>query len=547
MIEVQLTALLPLVALATPVALLVGCLFGRLRDRMPAALGFASVPALAAAVFAVDGPPLVLEHPSYRMTLSLDRPGAMLLGVAALLWTAAGFCAPAFLRGKPDGGRFTVCWLLTLTGSLGIFTADDLASFFIFYALVSLPAYGLVVQEATTAAQRAGALYLAFALLGETLLLMGFVLLAVNSQRGSLLIADVMAALPASPWQNITLALLISGFGMKIGLVPLHFWMPLTYAAAPIPAAAVLSGAAVKAGVIGLIRFLPLGVALPGWGGALAAAGLFAGFYGVAIGITQSNPKTVLAYSSVSQMGFIATVLGMAQAAGDSGAASYAAFYAAHHLLVKGALFLAVGVVASASSRRTWLVVLPATIIALGLGGLPLTGGAQAKLAVKGILGEGLAGVLATFSAAGTALLMLHFLRRLVLIAKPDSDRKAPAGLVLPWLAMAAASVVVPWALSPLAGLGSFFDALAPAVLWQALWPVLVGAVLAIGLRFWGHRLPRVPAGDLIVTGRGAARAVIACGAALERADDLLSQWAVAGLSLLAVAILLAMAMLAGG
>ena len=62
-------------------------------------------------------------------------------------------------------------------------------------------------------------------------------------------------------------------------------------AAAPIPAAAVLSGAAVKAGVIGLIRFLPLDAALPGWGEALAAAGLFCAFYGVAIGITQSNPE----------------------------------------------------------------------------------------------------------------------------------------------------------------------------------------------------------------------------------------------------------------
>jgi formate hydrogenlyase subunit 3/multisubunit Na+/H+ antiporter MnhD subunit len=77
--------------------------------------------------------------------------------------------------------------------------------------------------------------------------------------------------------------------------------------------------------------------------------GLFSAFYGVAIGITQQNPRTVLAYSSISQMGVIAAVLGMGLAAADKGADLDAAFYAAHHALVKGALFLAVGVVAASS------------------------------------------------------------------------------------------------------------------------------------------------------------------------------------------------------
>src|SRR5215470_16478408 len=115
---------------------------------------------------------------------------------------------------------------------------------------------------------------------------------------------------PYSPWRGAAMTLLILGFGLKIGLVPGHVWMPLAYTAAPIPAAAALSGAAVKAGVIGLIRFLPLGPAMPRWGEALAAAGLFSAFYGVIIGLTQKHPKTVLAYSSISQMGLLAAALG---------------------------------------------------------------------------------------------------------------------------------------------------------------------------------------------------------------------------------------------
>jgi len=125
---------------------------------------------------------------------------------------------------------------------------------------------------------------MAFTVLGEAFLLMGFALLAAAEPSGSLRIADVMAALPGSPWRDAALALTIAGFGLKIALVPMHGWMPLAYTAAPIPAATVLSGAAVKAGVIGLIRFLPFESALPGWGDALVVLGLFSAFYGVATG-----------------------------------------------------------------------------------------------------------------------------------------------------------------------------------------------------------------------------------------------------------------------
>jgi formate hydrogenlyase subunit 3/multisubunit Na+/H+ antiporter MnhD subunit len=149
---------------------------------------------------------------------------------------------------------------------------------------------------------------------------MAFVFMAQATPDGSLAIRDTVAALPGSPRRDAMLALLILGFGLKIGLVPLHVWMPLVYTAAPIPAAAVLSGAAVKAGLIGFIRFLPLGVAMPRWGEALAVAGIFSAFYGVLVGITQQNPKTVLAYSSISQMGLLAAALGIGLAAGDNGA-----------------------------------------------------------------------------------------------------------------------------------------------------------------------------------------------------------------------------------
>jgi formate hydrogenlyase subunit 3/multisubunit Na+/H+ antiporter MnhD subunit len=321
--------------------------------------------------------------------------------------------------------------------------------------------------------------------------------------------------------------------------VPLHFWMPLAYGAAPIPAAAVMSGAVVKASALALIRFLPFDVALPDFGLPLAAIGLFGAFYGVAVGIMQSKPKIVLAYSSVSQMGFLVAVIGIGLANGDAGAAQAASFYAAHHLLVKGALFLAVGVIATTGRRRLWLMLLPAAILALGIGGLPLTGGALAKLAVKPVLGDGLVELLATLSAIGTTLLMLHFLHRLAASASPDSAAAAPWGIALPWMLMFVAAIGVPWTLYSVTGMGTGYDALQPGILWAALWPLLIGAGLALGLWRWGRYLPRVPEGDIVVVGQLAMRVIVRWGDVLERAEGVLRQWPVAGLSLLTLILIL--------
>ena len=387
-------------ALAAPLIVLALFLAPGLRAFARAITPLAPAPALAAAILAIGGAPVGAELPMLRVSLMLDEPGGMLLVAAALVWLVASIFALKDGADQSNADRFAVSWLLTMVGSLGVFIAADVLTFYLVYALVSIPAYYLVAHDEDSASRRAGGVYMAFALLGEAILLIAFVMLAAGEPNGSLQIRDVVGALPASPWRDAALALLIVGFGMKIALAPMHGWMPLAYTAAPVPAAAVLSGAAVKAGVIGLIRLLPLGAALPNWGAGLAWLGFISAFYGVAIGVTQRDPKTALAYSSVSQMGVIAAALGMGLAAGDKGAAADVAFYAANHVLVKAALFLTVGVVATLEGRARLLARIVAALLALNLGGLPLTGGALAKLAVKDLFGLGAAGLAAQASAA---------------------------------------------------------------------------------------------------------------------------------------------------
>ena len=522
-----------------PLAMLAACLAPRVRARMPALLWIAPLPALAAAGIAHDASPWVIDAAESRFTLALDPAGALLLGVTALLWVAAGAYAHTYLRDDPRASRFAEWWLPTLAGSLGVFVAGDLFTFYVAFALASLPAWGLVIHDETAPARRAAAVYLALAVVAEIALLLGFALLAAAEPSESLAIRDVLAALPEAPGRGFTIALLVVGFGVKAGLVPLHVWLPLAHPAAPMPASAVLSGALVKAGVIGFLRFLPLDPALADWGAGLAALGFLTAFYAVGVGITQANPKTVLAYSSVSQMGGVVAILGMALAIGDDAGVSAASFAAAHHVLVKGALFLAVGVAAVTGARRRWLVWAPAVLLSLSLGGLPLTGGALAKLAAKESMGEGVAAMLSALSAAGTTLLMLHFVSRLGRIPAAAPEARAPAGLVIPWLAMAAAAIAVPWGLASTVVGVTGADLLTPKALWEALWPIGVGAALALALARVAGRLPRVPEGDLIVIGAPAARVTSRWADALEGADRSLREWPVAGVSLLALAILL--------
>jgi formate hydrogenlyase subunit 3/multisubunit Na+/H+ antiporter MnhD subunit len=531
-------------SLALPLILLAACFFPSLRRQALALQWLAPIPALGAALLAIGGGAFSFEAPALRLSLQLDLPGALLLAVASLLWIVVGAATFSDENNGPNQ-RFAICWLLTMTGSLGVFIAADLLTFYLVYALVSIPAYGLIADDDAPASKRAGGVYMAFTILGEASLLMALALLAAGEPHGNLRIEDVVAELPYSPWRDGALALIIASFGMKMGLAPLNGWMPLTYAAAPIPAAAVLSGAAVKAGVIGLIRFLPFGFALQGWGEALALVGFFSAFYGVAVGVTQQNPKTVLAYSSISQMGVLAAALGLGLASGDASAPSAIAFAAANHVLVKGALFLAVGFAAATDSRRNRPALLLTAALGLSLAGLPFTGGALAKLALKAPFGAGIAASLSYASSAGTAALMLHFLMLLAWTTDPVARAQTPAAIPRFWPFIAAGALFIPWLLFP--AIGDFSSAVDLAKLWDGLWPLLIGATLALGLRRWGEKLPRIPEGDTVVAAEAAFKASFAVSRLFENLDARLRLWPAGGLSLLAIALVLAAMAAHGG
>ena len=118
-----------------------------LRGLARAITPLAAAPALAAAALAIGGAPFGAELPALRVSLWLDRPGGLLLLAAALVWLIVSIFALEEGQGRANADRFAVAWLLTMAGSLGVFIAADLLTFYLVYALVSVPAYYLVAHD----------------------------------------------------------------------------------------------------------------------------------------------------------------------------------------------------------------------------------------------------------------------------------------------------------------------------------------------------------------------------------------------------------------
>jgi formate hydrogenlyase subunit 3/multisubunit Na+/H+ antiporter MnhD subunit len=530
-----------LMPFALPLAMMAALSIEPLRKVVVRFLAIAPAPVLLLAPVMWHGGAAAISIAG-QWTFALDRAGALMLVASSFLWIVAGACASHWLRDRPGQTRFAMWWLLTLTGSLGVFVAADIVSFYLLFAVASLPAYGLIAFNGTGSALRAARLSLAAALLGEAFLLVGFVLLVVGTPDHSLLIRDCLASLPDSPHRDAIMILVILGFGLKIGLVPLHGWMPLSYMEGTLAATAVLSGATSKAGIIGLVRFLPFDAVLHGWGIALLALGLFSAFYGAVIGLTQSNARSVLAYSSISQLGQMAAMLGAGLASGAASAALIVGFYAIYHVLVKGGLFLAIGIARGPNRPGgDQAVFLLTSFATLGFAGLPLTGGALGKLALKPLIGEAAAGLLFSIAAVGSTLLMLHFLRLFSKnITSVEDEEKLESIPAWAWPLVCVTATVIPWLLFASITDDSLAYAVSPAVIWSLVWPIALGAALWLGLSKSGLVLPRIAAGDFLNPLEGAIGDLAArLASSLSEIETKSRQWSVSSAALLAATLLL--------
>ena len=500
---------------ALPLAMLIAWCVPGFRGRIACWLPYAAVPALLLALGGETGAVARLDGFLFGAVLALDELNRVFLAFTALLWLGAGWHARGYLVGDPHADGFRLLWFATMSGNFGLILAQDVASFYAAFALMTFAAYGLVIHSRTAEAIRAGRIYLIMAILGEGLILSGLLFAAIGVGTPlTVLMSELPGAIAVSSRRDLIIACLFAGFGIKAGLPLLHLWLPLAHPVAPVPASAVLSGAMIKAGLLGWLTTLPLGlVSLPGWSLTVMLTGFIGAFGAALIGVNQRTPKTVLAYSSVSQMGLMTVGVGAALQVPEAWPvlASAIALYALHHGLAKGALFLGVGIAGHAGGRLSgpqapWLW------FALALPGLSLAGpmisGMAAKTSLKAAFEAGLQlpgwwaqlPLLMGLAAIGTTALIARHLWLLRAIEQRDAATRSEwlgwgftlaassLGLVLlPWL-----PVPTPWP-----------DAL--RALPDLIWPVLAGGLLAV----LAHRYLKVwpiPSGDVLIPIEGLIR-----------------------------------------
>ena len=185
----------------------------------------------------------------------VDFVGATFSVVVTLVWFLATVFARDYMAHEHHQTRFFAFWTFTLGGTVGVFVAGDLFSLFLFFEAMTFAAYVLVIHEQDRESMRAGNVYLYLSIAGGLALLgVIFLLQFVVGATGFEPALHLIVAKGISPW--LILVMLIGGFGVKAGMLPLHIWLPKAHPVAPAPASAVLSAIMIKTGAYGFLRLL---------------------------------------------------------------------------------------------------------------------------------------------------------------------------------------------------------------------------------------------------------------------------------------------------
>lgn len=304
-----------------------------------ALIAFFSVIRGTAQTFTLDGVCALGLH------LKLDGFRSLYTLIASFMWLMTGLMSREYFAHYQNRTRYYLFNQITLMATLGVFMSDDLYTTFVFFEIMSLASYPWVVHDETEDAMHAGKTYLAIAVFGGMVTLMGLFMAAHTI--GSLSF-DALAAAQGRSDMTLPAALILVGFAAKAGLFPLYMWLPQAHPVAPAPASALLSGVLTKTGVFGmLVICLRLMSGCLPFGNVMLALGLITMTLGAVLALLSSNLKRILACSSMSQIGYITVGIAMAMLLGEHGSvpASGAIMHMINHSVLKLTLFMAAGVV----------------------------------------------------------------------------------------------------------------------------------------------------------------------------------------------------------
>lgn len=337
--------------------------------------------------------------PPIGIAMVIDGLSAFMLVTTNLVAFLVAVYSVNYMNAYTDKWKFYTLYLLMLAGMNGVIIAGDMFNLYVFLEIASIASYALVAFGTEHEELEASFKYMVMGILASTFILLGIVLL--YSLTSTLNMADIARQLSNVRKGEITLlisALFITGFGLKAALVPFHWWLPDAHPSAPAPISAMLSGVLIKViGIYALIRILFNVVGLSTEVvKILLALGALSMTAGAFLAIGQSDIKRMLAYSSVSQIGYIIIGIGI----GTPLAILGALFHLFNHAIFKSLLFLNSGAIEHSTGTRD----------------LNQMGGLSSKMPVTGTTS-----LIASMSIAGMPPLSGFFSKLIIIFAAIQS------------------------------------------------------------------------------------------------------------------------------
>ena len=330
----------------------------------------------------------------FGLCFRMDGFRILYVCITTFMWLMSMSFSREYMAHYSNKLRYYIFSILTYVATVGVFVSADLITTFLFFEIMSFTSYVWVVQDERKESLRAGETYLAIAVMGGLVMLMGLMML--YNLTGTLRIDALNSAI--QPYLGtkelyVTGCLILFGFGAKAGAFPLHIWLPKAHPVAPAPASALLSGVLTKAGIFGvLVISCEIFAKDVKWGTLILGIGVITMFLGAVLALFSVDLKRTLACSSVSQIGFILVGIGMQDllASENMLAVRGTLLHMVNHSMIKLCLFMAAGVVymnlhaldlneIRGFGRKKPLLKGIFLMGALGIGGIPLFNGYISK------------------------------------------------------------------------------------------------------------------------------------------------------------------------
>lgn len=292
---------------------------------------------------------LVGRVPPWGINLAVDGLSLLAGMIAAGVTFLVIIYSVGFMDRESGLDKYYLLLLICSAGMIGVSFTGDIFNLYVFFEVMSLTSYGLVAFFRSNKSVEGAFKYLVIGTVGTVAILLGIAM--VYGLAGTLNIADLSVRLSAisgvPPTMMLALGLFITGFGIKIGMIPLHVWLPDAYQAAPSSISSVFAGGTAVVGVYALLRitFMLFGAL------SMSTIFIFLGFISMIVGafmaLVQSDLKRLLAYSGISQMGYILLGVGIGGlgVAGSTIGGQGGLFHMLNNAIYKSLLFLCAGAI----------------------------------------------------------------------------------------------------------------------------------------------------------------------------------------------------------